>query len=125
MQLNWRRGSLSVGSGRVLQPELLECAGPEPADRNLRDIARINRWFGGHNVLLRLMRDLVDSHENFSLFDVGARSRFTMGQSRLPLRSVSKNLSLWLAPRGRMQWSAESTGHGSGCLWLFRPARQK
>ena len=74
MRLNWRRGSLSVGSGRALQPELLECAGPEPADRNLRDIARINRWFGGHNVLLRLMRDLVDSHENFSLLDVGAGS---------------------------------------------------
>src|SRR5260370_8561909 len=74
MRSNWRRGSLSVGSGRALQPELLECAGPEPADRNLRDIARINRWFGGHNVLLRLMRDLVDSHENFSLLDVGAGS---------------------------------------------------
>src|SRR5260370_23751357 len=74
MRLNWRRGSLSVGSGRALQPELLECAGPEPADRNLRDIARINRWFGGHNVLLRLMRDFVDSHENSSLLDVGAGS---------------------------------------------------
>jgi hypothetical protein len=74
MRLNWRRGSLSAGSGRALQPELLECAGPEPADRNLRDIARINRWFGGHDALLRLMRDFVDSYENFSLLDVGAGS---------------------------------------------------
>jgi SAM-dependent methyltransferase len=74
MRLNWKRGSLSSGSGRALQPELLECAGPEPADRNLRDIACINQWFGGHDALLRIMRDLVDSHERFSLLDVGAGS---------------------------------------------------
>jgi hypothetical protein len=54
MRLNWKRGSLSAGSGRALQPELLECAGPEPAGRNLREIARINRWFGGHVALLDL-----------------------------------------------------------------------
>jgi SAM-dependent methyltransferase len=74
MRLNWYRGGLSAGRGRALRPELLECAGPEPADRNLRDIARINRWFGGHDALLRIMRDLVDSREQFSLLDVGAGS---------------------------------------------------
>jgi 2-polyprenyl-3-methyl-5-hydroxy-6-metoxy-1,4-benzoquinol methylase len=74
MRLTWRRGSLPARSGRALQPELLECAGPEPADRNLRDIARINRWFGGHDALLRIMKDLVDSREQFSLLDVGACS---------------------------------------------------
>ena len=74
MQLNWKRGNLPVRSGRAIQPELLECAGPGPAERNLRDIARINRWFGGHFALLRVMRDLVDPHERFSLLDVGAGS---------------------------------------------------
>ena len=48
MRLYWKRGDLSAGRGRALRRELLECAGPEPADRNLRDIARITRWFGGH-----------------------------------------------------------------------------
>jgi hypothetical protein len=55
MRLNWRRGARSVRSGRAIQPELLECAGPEFADRNLRDIARINRWFGGHRALIRIL----------------------------------------------------------------------
>ena len=61
-------------SRRVLGTELLEHAGPAPADRNLRDIARINRWFGGHSALLRMMRDLVDVDEQFSVLDVGAGS---------------------------------------------------
>jgi hypothetical protein len=74
MRLNWGRGSLYAGNGRALHSELLECAGPEPADRNLRDIARINRWFGGHDSLLRIMKDLVDPSEPFSLLDVGAGS---------------------------------------------------
>jgi SAM-dependent methyltransferase len=57
-----------------LGTELLEYAGLEPADRNLRDIARINRWFGGHNALLRMMRDLVGEEEAFSVIDIGAGS---------------------------------------------------
>ena len=35
-------------SGRVLKPELLETAGLALADKNLRDMARFNRWFGTH-----------------------------------------------------------------------------
>jgi SAM-dependent methyltransferase len=61
-------------SRRVLGTELLECAESAPADRNLRDIARINRWFGGHHALLRMMRDLATSDERFSVLDVGAGS---------------------------------------------------
>lgn len=74
MLLNWQGGSLSKWSGRALKPELLECAGPAYADRNLRELARINRWFGGHRVLLRTMRDLVHPQEHFSVLDVGAGS---------------------------------------------------
>jgi len=74
MLLNWSGGSASGWSGRVLEPEWLECAGPANADRNLCELARINRWFGGHRALLRMMKDLVDPAEHFSVLDVGAGS---------------------------------------------------
>jgi hypothetical protein len=73
MGLKWQRGRLHPG-GRKLRPESLECAAPALADRNLREIARINRWFGGHDPLLRVMKDLVGSQEQFTLLDVGAGS---------------------------------------------------
>jgi SAM-dependent methyltransferase len=65
--------------GRVLKPELLDSAGHELRDLNLQDIVRINRWCGGHRVLLRVLRDLVSSRERFSVLDVGAASG-DMGQ---------------------------------------------
>jgi len=74
MPWNWKGASLSKWNGRALKPELLECAGPAHADRNLRELARINRWFGGHRDLLRAMRDLVHPRERFSVLDVGAGS---------------------------------------------------
>ncbi len=74
MLLSWKCGRPSKWSSRTLQPELLEHAGPEYADRNLRELARINRWFGGHRALLRMMRDLVHPQEHFSVLDVGAGS---------------------------------------------------
>jgi SAM-dependent methyltransferase len=48
-------------------------------DLNLQDIVRINRWCGGHRVLLRVLRGLVSSRERFSVLDVGAASG-DMGQ---------------------------------------------
>jgi 2-polyprenyl-3-methyl-5-hydroxy-6-metoxy-1,4-benzoquinol methylase len=60
--------------GRILRPELLESAGSTLAERNLRDIARINRWFGGHRALLRVLKNLVHRQEAFSILDVGAGS---------------------------------------------------
>jgi SAM-dependent methyltransferase len=74
MLLNWKGGSLSRLKGRALNPELLDSAGPPYADRNLRELARINRWFGGHRSLLRMMRDLVHPREHFTVLDVGAGS---------------------------------------------------
>jgi 2-polyprenyl-3-methyl-5-hydroxy-6-metoxy-1,4-benzoquinol methylase len=65
--------------GRVLKPELLDSAGRELRDLNLQDIVRINRWCGGHRVLLRVLRGLVSSRERFSVLDVGAASG-DMGQ---------------------------------------------
>jgi SAM-dependent methyltransferase len=70
---------LTSGSGRVLRPELLESADPTLADRNLCDIARINRWFGGHRALLRVLKALAPPQEPFTVLDVGAGSG-DMGQ---------------------------------------------
>ena len=61
-------------SGRVLKPELLQSADPALADRNLRDLARINRWFGGHRALLSVLNELAPRDEQFSVLDVGAAS---------------------------------------------------
>jgi SAM-dependent methyltransferase len=63
----------------VLKPELLDSAEQGLADRNLRDLVRINRWCGGHRVLLRVLGDLVGPREQFSVLDVGAGSG-DMGQ---------------------------------------------
>ena len=61
-------------SGRVLKAELLETAGLALAEKNLNDMARINRWFGTHRTLRRVMKTLVSPKEQFSLLDVGAGS---------------------------------------------------
>ena len=74
MSLIWQRGKLIPRSGRILRPELLESAASKLADRNLCDIARINRWFGGHRALLRVLKKLALRQRQFSLLDVGAAS---------------------------------------------------
>src|ERR1700694_4127968 len=61
-------------SRRVLKPELLETAGLALAEENLHDIGRINKWFGPHRALRRIIKDLVSPQEQFSLLDVGAGS---------------------------------------------------
>jgi ubiquinone/menaquinone biosynthesis C-methylase UbiE len=43
-------------------------------EKNLRDIARINRWFGGHRTLLELLQEFVEPTDQFSILDVGAAS---------------------------------------------------
>jgi ubiquinone/menaquinone biosynthesis C-methylase UbiE len=61
-------------SSRTLRPELLETADETLADRNLLDIARINRWFGGHRALVRVLKGLAPRGKPFSVLDVGAGS---------------------------------------------------
>ena len=65
---------------REIRPELLHLAAPREAERNLRDLVRINRWFGGHRVVARLFRGLAGPGERFSVLDVGAASG-DMGES--------------------------------------------
>ena len=76
----------------MLKPELLDSAGRELRDLNLQDIARINRWCGGHRVLLRVLRGLVSSRERFSVLDIGAASG-DMGQC---IREVFPNARVLL-----------------------------
>jgi SAM-dependent methyltransferase len=74
MLLNRKGSSLSKWSNRALKPELLESAPQKQADRNLRELARINRWFGGHRSMLRMLKDLVHPLERFTVLDVGSGS---------------------------------------------------
>src|SRR5215469_11793713 len=48
-------------NGRILRAERLDEAEPVEAARNLRDIARINRWFGGHRTLVQVLKGLIRS----------------------------------------------------------------
>lgn len=70
---------LPCTQGRVLRAEGLDSAGAVEAERNLRDIARINRWFGGHRTLIRLLQRSVRPQDRFTILDVGAASG-DMGQ---------------------------------------------
>jgi SAM-dependent methyltransferase len=78
-----RRPQISAGfrcaQGRILRAERLDSADAVEAERNLRDIARINRWFGGHRTLIQLLRGLIRLQDRFSILDVGAGSG-DMGQ---------------------------------------------
>lgn len=59
-------------AGRRVAPERLDDAAPEEARANLRDIARINRWFGAHRILCSLARPYVEGVPR--VLDVGAAS---------------------------------------------------
>jgi hypothetical protein len=60
-------------NGRVLKPEILDTLPPDQARASLADLVRINRRWGGHGTLRKLLRDTVRD-ETFSLLDVGAAS---------------------------------------------------
>ncbi len=65
--------------GRVIVPEILDTLPEEQARASLADLTRINREWGGHSTLRRLLRDVVHppvvpAGETFSMLDVGAAS---------------------------------------------------
>jgi len=60
--------------GRVLKPEILDTLPPDQARASLADLTRINKTWGGHSTLGRLMREVVRPDEKFSFLDVGAAS---------------------------------------------------
>ena len=65
---------MSVTRARVLKPELMDNADAAEAAVCLRDLARINRWLGGHRSLVQVLRTLLQPGERFSILDVGAAS---------------------------------------------------
>jgi ubiquinone/menaquinone biosynthesis C-methylase UbiE len=58
--------------GRVIKPELLDTLPEEQARASLDDLTRINRHWGGHSTLRRLLSENVAGA--FSMLDVGAAS---------------------------------------------------
>jgi SAM-dependent methyltransferase len=59
---------------RVLQPELLDTLPWEEARLSLADLVRINRRWGGHSSLRKLIDETIPADEDFTVLDVGAAS---------------------------------------------------
>lgn len=60
--------------GRVLKPEILDSLPYQEARASLNDLVRINRDWGGHGTLRRLLSRTVLPGESFSFLDVAAAS---------------------------------------------------
>jgi len=60
--------------GRVLKPEIMDSLPPAEARASLADLVRINRRWGGHSTLRKLLDDVIPTGEEFSLLDIGAAS---------------------------------------------------
>jgi hypothetical protein len=60
--------------GRIIQPELLDHAAPDEARRNLRELVSINRYLGGHRILLDRLAEVARPDDEFTFLDVGAAS---------------------------------------------------
>jgi ubiquinone/menaquinone biosynthesis C-methylase UbiE len=69
---------------RLIKPELMDHASPDVARRNLEDLVRINRNFGGHSVLKQMVNRVIQKGERFTLLDIGAAS----GDTARVLQSV-------------------------------------
>ncbi len=59
---------------RLILPELLDTLPAAEAGGSLSDLVRINRDWGGHSTLRRLLRETVPDQQAFSVLDVGAAS---------------------------------------------------
>jgi hypothetical protein len=61
-------------NGRVLKPELLDTLPAEEARQSLADLVRINKYWGGHSTLRRLVEHAIPPGESVTILDVGAAS---------------------------------------------------
>jgi SAM-dependent methyltransferase len=59
---------------RIIVPEKLDHAGPEEAWENLQDLVRLNKYFGGHKTLRRMVGEFMRPEDAFSVLDIGAAS---------------------------------------------------
>jgi SAM-dependent methyltransferase len=63
---------VTLAQQRVIEPEELDRASADDSKRALADLARVNRYFGGHRVLRQIIAGLARRDERFSFLDVGA-----------------------------------------------------
>jgi SAM-dependent methyltransferase len=59
---------------RRVQPEILDTLPDHLASENLADLRRINRWFGGRQVLNQVFSSVARRQDSFNVLDVGAAS---------------------------------------------------
>jgi SAM-dependent methyltransferase len=57
-----------------LKPEILDTLPYDQAQASLSDLVRLNRFWGGHGTLKRLLDEVAPRDEVFSFLDVGAAS---------------------------------------------------
>ena len=87
---------LQCRGGRVILPELLDDAPPEIARRNLKELVRINRFQGGHRILLDRLSELYRPTDRFTFLDIGAASgdMAAAAQRRFPgMEAINTDLS--------------------------------
>jgi len=80
-------------NGRVLKPELLDTLPPEEARASLSDLVRVNKYWGGHSTLRKLVDRAIAPGEAFTLLDVGAASG-DMGRVVGEMRPLGRVTSL-------------------------------
>jgi 2-polyprenyl-3-methyl-5-hydroxy-6-metoxy-1,4-benzoquinol methylase len=105
---------------RLILPELLDTLPPEQARASLRDLVRINRRWGGHSTLRRLLRENVPGGQAFSILDVGAASG-DMGACIQQWYPAAKVTSLDYVP-SHLGKSPERRVAGDAFRLPFRPA---
>ena len=57
-----------------MKPEILDTLPPEEARESLADLVRVNKYWGGHSTLRKLVDRVIPAGEAFTLLDVGAAS---------------------------------------------------
>jgi len=61
-------------SKRLIEPELLDHADPADARINLGQLVRLNKRFGGHSTIRKMLQEAALEQEQFTILDVGAAS---------------------------------------------------
>ncbi|MCC6590511.1 MAG: methyltransferase domain-containing protein [Bryobacterales bacterium] len=79
---------------RIIEPEELDHVDDASAHRNLRELIKINRFFGGHAITVNLLRSLGPPRR-FRLLDVGAAS----GDHGLAIRYAFPGAEVYSADR--------------------------
>jgi 2-polyprenyl-3-methyl-5-hydroxy-6-metoxy-1,4-benzoquinol methylase len=107
---------------RVVGPELLDSDLGTPAEisASLRDLDRINRWFGGVRTTEAMMRRLVERTERteFSLLDVASGSGALLCMLRKKLARRGITLDVTLLDRSRTHLNGTRNGVVADALTL-------